>query len=64
LNQQTLSLSCAELSEKPLPVLFLGHGNPMNAIEDNEYRRSWVEIGAQFGSGQRWPSLISTLVFS
>ena len=24
-----------------LPVLFLGHGSPMNAIEDNEYRRSW-----------------------
>ena len=23
------------------PVLFLGHGSPMNAIEDNEYRRSW-----------------------
>jgi 4,5-DOPA dioxygenase extradiol len=60
LNQQTLSLSSAELSEKPLPVLFLGHGNPMNAIEDNEYRRSWVDLGTQFGPGQRWalPRLI------
>jgi len=48
------------LSEKPLPVLFLGHGNPMNAIEDNEYRRSWVDLGTQFGPGQRWalPRLI------
>lgn len=60
MNQQTLSLSSAELSEKPLPVLFLGHGNPMNAIEDNEYRRSWVDLGTQFGPGQRWalPRLI------
>ena len=32
-----------------MPVLFLGHGSPMNAIEDNEYRRSWQALGAQFG---------------
>jgi 4,5-DOPA dioxygenase extradiol len=44
-----------ESTGKPLPVLFLGHGSPMNAIEDNEYHRSWVEMGAQFGPGQRWP---------
>lgn len=28
-----------------MPVLFLGHGSPMNAIEDNEYSRTWEEIG-------------------
>ncbi len=28
-----------------MPVLFIGHGNPMNAIEDNEYSRKWLEIG-------------------
>ena len=55
MNQQTLSLSGVADAEKPLPVLFLGHGSPMNAIEDNEYRRSWVEMGSQFGPGQRWP---------
>ncbi len=27
----------------------------MNAIEDNAFRRSWVEIGANFGPGRRWP---------
>jgi 4,5-DOPA dioxygenase extradiol len=27
----------------------------MNAIEDNEFRRSWAEMGLQFGPGQRWP---------
>lgn len=30
-----------------MPVLFLGHGNPMNAIEDNRWSRSWAEIGRQ-----------------
>ena len=37
-----------------MPVLFLGHGSPMNAIEDNEYRRSWQELGGQFG--KKWPT--------
>ena len=36
-----------------MPVLFLGHGSPMNAIEDNEFRRSWQALGAQFGT--KWP---------
>lgn len=31
-------------SEK-LPVLFIGHGNPMNAIEDNDFTRVWKNIG-------------------
>lgn len=30
-----------------MPVLFLGHGSPMNAIEDNSYRRSWQALGAE-----------------
>jgi 4,5-DOPA dioxygenase extradiol len=41
-----------------LPVLFLGHGSPMNAIGDNEYRRSWQDLGAQFGSKMARPQLI------
>ena len=28
-----------------MPVLFVGHGNPMNAIERNEFYRSWIELG-------------------
>ena len=28
-----------------MPVLFLGHGSPMNAIEDNEFARGWRAIG-------------------
>jgi len=27
--------------ELKYPVLFVGHGSPMNAIEDNEYSRGW-----------------------
>lgn len=30
-----------------MPVLFVGHGNPMNAITDNIYRKSWTEMGQQ-----------------
>jgi 4,5-DOPA dioxygenase extradiol len=29
----------------PMPVVFLGHGSPMNAIEDNVFRRAWQELG-------------------
>jgi 4,5-DOPA dioxygenase extradiol len=28
-----------------MPVLFVGHGSPMNAIEDNEYSRAWSALG-------------------
>jgi len=28
-----------------LPTLFLGHGSPMNAIENNRYTKSWEAIG-------------------
>lgn len=27
-----------------MPVLFIGHGSPMNAIEDNVFSRNWIEI--------------------
>lgn len=27
-----------------MPVIFIGHGSPMNAIEDNEYTKVWKEI--------------------
>lgn len=30
---------------KRMPTLFIGHGSPMNAIEDNEYTNAWKEIG-------------------
>jgi 4,5-DOPA dioxygenase extradiol len=30
-----------------MPVLFVGHGSPMNAIEDNEFSRKWREVALQ-----------------
>jgi 4,5-DOPA dioxygenase extradiol len=29
-----------------MPVIFIGHGSPMNAIEDNKFTRKWSEIAA------------------
>ena len=30
---------------KPMPAVFFGHGNPMNALEKNEYTVGWARIG-------------------
>ncbi len=30
-----------------MPVLFVGHGSPMNAIEDNPWRRAWQALGPE-----------------
>lgn len=32
-------------ASKRLPVLFIGHGSPMNAIQDNAFTRSLGELG-------------------
>ena len=42
-------ISIGEKSDK-MPALFVGHGNPMNAIEDNDYSKSWKTIGAKLGN--------------
>ena len=41
LNKVTNSFNNAE----KMPVLFLGHGSPMNAIEENEFVNGWREAG-------------------
>lgn len=30
-----------------MPVLFVGHGSPMNAIEDNEFSSGWKEMASR-----------------
>jgi 4,5-DOPA dioxygenase extradiol len=35
------------------PVLFVGHGSPMNVIDDTPFRQAWQHLGASFGT--RWP---------
>jgi 4,5-DOPA dioxygenase extradiol len=32
-----------------LPAIFFGHGNPMNALADNEYTRAWRRMGEEIG---------------
>ncbi len=32
-------------STEQMPVLFLGHGSPMNAIEENEFVKGWRDAG-------------------
>jgi hypothetical protein len=36
------------IQDKLMPVLFIGHGSPMNGIEDNDFSRRWPvgEVGA------------------
>ena len=41
-----------------LPVMFIGHGSPMNVIEDTAWRRSWRSLGAQLLDRCQRPQLI------
>jgi 4,5-DOPA dioxygenase extradiol len=42
LHQMTSSLP----KGNRMPALFVGHGSPMNAIEENEFSRYWRQLGA------------------
>lgn len=33
--------------EHLMPVLFIGHGSPMNGIEDNEFSEKWKKLGKE-----------------
>jgi 4,5-DOPA dioxygenase extradiol len=33
----------------PMPALFVGHGSPMNALEDNQFTGAWRALGASVG---------------
>jgi 4,5-DOPA dioxygenase extradiol len=35
------------MQQKKMPVLFVGHGSPMNAIENNIHTESWRKIGEE-----------------
>lgn len=42
----TLNLLESQLQPSPrMPVVFVGHGSPMNAIELNEFTRQWEVVG-------------------
>lgn len=33
------------MAANPMPAVFLGHGSPMNALDDNRYTRAWRRFG-------------------
>ena len=35
-----------DTTQQRMPAIFFGHGNPMNALEDNRYTQSWQQLGA------------------
>lgn len=39
------SITAAFPSTEKMPVLFVGHGSPMNGIEDNRWSRAWRDLG-------------------
>jgi len=45
MNQKEMDkLTNTQNNAEPMPVLFIGHGSPMNAIEDNEFSKVWREV--------------------
>lgn len=47
MQNQTLRQATAHLSASdPMPVLFLGHGSPMNAIEENEFVEGFRKVAS------------------
>ncbi len=47
MNMKLNEISETIMTTKKMPVLFVGHGNPMNAIVDNHYSQSWKKLGEQ-----------------
>ena len=45
LNDLKIFSSNLAKQEDTMPIMFVGHGSPMNAIEDNEFSREWSRIG-------------------
>ncbi len=41
------SLHNLDEQDQNLPAIFIGHGSPMNAIENNEFSQSWGKLGKE-----------------
>ncbi len=40
-------LKGAAVKTAKMPVIFVGHGSPMNALEDNEFSSKWAKLGLE-----------------
>lgn len=47
-----------------MPLIFFGHGNPMNALSRNSYTEGWSKIGMQVSRPKAILSIIRSLVSS
>jgi 4,5-DOPA dioxygenase extradiol len=46
MNLQSLHTATSDLSSSErMPLMFVGHGSPMNAILDNSFTKTWKEMG-------------------
>jgi 4,5-DOPA dioxygenase extradiol len=53
MNLQTLHATASTFAKTaPMPVLFVGHGSPMNAIEDNPFTRKLRQVGEELRQRQ------------
>jgi 4,5-DOPA dioxygenase extradiol len=43
------------MSKPRQPALFLGHGSPMYALEENQFTQSWSQLGREFSQGGNKP---------
>jgi 4,5-DOPA dioxygenase extradiol len=58
-NTSPLATPWSDLPDtERMPVLFVGHGSPMNAIEDNRWRRGWQALGGELLARAQPPRLI------
>jgi len=69
LNSAILKLKGDLKKSAPMPVVFIGHGTPMNAIKENAHTDSWIELGQSLPRPQailvisaHWMTNGSTLV--
>lgn len=47
MHDEGLSFAGDGYHSEKMPVLFVGHGSPMNAIEENEFAAGWREMGSK-----------------
>ncbi|WP_315983493.1 class III extradiol ring-cleavage dioxygenase [Aliamphritea spongicola] len=50
--------SASEVTGRRAPALFIGHGDPMNILQDNRFTRDWDALAERFGAAATKPRAI------